>query len=390
MQATGNPANHSEEKLVEPPLPPSAPADPAVAKALADAIAAREVAGGICIVSGKEGVISVTVAGAADRATEKPIAEDTMFWIASMTKPITASAVMMLTERGEFSLDDPVAMYLPEFSELRDEADNPVRITVRQCLMHVTGLAEVGGAETVGIQSLEKLMPLIAAKPVAFKPGSEWRYCQSSIQVAARIVEVVSGTSFPEYLQGRLFDPLEMKDTTFAPTDAQWKRIATAYARTGEGVDAKLEAAGEQMKSLRASSEGYPRASGGLYGTARDYERFARMILRGGEYEGVRYLSEASVKAMVTPQTGDLEVGFTPGNAWGIGWCVVAKPQGPTAGLHPESFGHGGAWGTQAWIDPVAERVQLLMVQRTNFPNSDASPLREAFHLAVRGGAAED
>ncbi len=231
-------------------------------------------------------------------------------------------------------------------------------------------------------------MPKIVEKPVQFAPGSRWQYCQSSINTAARVVEVVSGKPFSEFLEERLFGPLEMKDTTFYPNEEQLKRLAKSYRRTDEG---KLEVADLYFLGGKGITDRkrYPRANGGLFSTAGDYGRYARMILRGGEWDGVRYLKEESVKAMTSVLSGELETGFTPGNGWGLGWCVVREPQGVTEALSAGSFGHGGAFGTQAWIDPAKGRAYVLMVQRANFPNSDASELRAEFQKAGAGLVAE-
>jgi len=135
--------------------------------------------------------------------------------------------------------------------------------------------------------------------------------------------------------------------------------------------------------SPRRASQRFPAPNGGLFSTAGDYARFCQMVLRGGELDGKRYLKPETVKLMTTIQTGDLKTGFTDGNGWGLGWCVVREPQGVTAMLAKGSFGHGGAYGTQAWIDPEAKRVYILMVQRSNFPNSDDSPVRKAFQQSA-------
>ena len=127
----------------------------------------------------------------------------------------------------------------------------------------------------------------------------------------------------------------------------------------------------------------YPAANGGLFSTANDYGRFCQMLLNQGSFGGKQFLKPESVKLMDTIQTGDLKTGFTDGNGWGLGCCVVREPQGVTAVLSPGTFGHGGAYGTQAWIDPVKQRIYVLMVQRSNFPNSDASDVRAAFQNAA-------
>jgi CubicO group peptidase (beta-lactamase class C family) len=202
-------------------------------------------------------------------------------------------------------------------------------------------------------------------------------------------VEVVSGKPFDVFLQERLCGPLGMKDTTFYLTEAQLPRLATSYKRTEAGA---LEEAPNWILLGKAptSRDRFPAANGGLFSTAPDYARFARMILNGGELDGKRYLSSESVKLMTTLQSGELSTGFTPGNGWGLGWCVVRQPQGVTAMLSPGTFGHGGAYGTQAWIDPTAKRVYILMVQRANFPNADQSDVRKAFQAAAAKAIAHD
>jgi len=360
----------------------TAAANPAITAAMDRAIAAKEVAGAVTLVADPDRTLHLAAQGLADLEKQTPMREDTIFWIASMTKPVTGAAVMMLQDAGKLSVDDPVSKFLPEFKNLKDAAGREVVVTLKQCLTHSSGLSEVGPEEPDDITTLKDLMPLIVAKPVLFAPGTKWEYSQTSINTAARVVEVVSGLSFPDFLDQRLFIPLGMKDTTFYPSPAQAERIASSYTRT---PDARLEKAGLILLGSApiTSRERYPRANGGLFSTAADYAKFARMILRGGELDGKRYLSEAAVRQMTRVQSGDLVTGFTPGNGWGLGCCVIRQPQGPSATLSPGSHGHGGAYGTQAWIDPVKKRVHLLLVQRANFPNSDASTVRQAFHEAA-------
>jgi CubicO group peptidase (beta-lactamase class C family) len=178
-----------------------------------------------------------------------------------------------------------------------------------------------------------------------------------------------------------LFNPLGMKDTTFYPTSEQMARLATAYKRTGD----VLEPADIMMFHGQdlTSHDRYPAPNGGLFSTASDYGRFCQMILNHGEWAGHRYLKPQTVALMTSVQSGKLKTGFTPGNGWGLGWCVVRQPQGSTAMLSPGTHGHGGAYGTQAWIDPEKGLVFVLMVQRANFPNADDSPVRKAFQQAA-------
>jgi CubicO group peptidase (beta-lactamase class C family) len=356
---------------------------PAVSEAMDQAIAAKEIAGSVTLVASPDETLHLAANGFADLEKKIPMKQDSIFWIASMTKPVTGTAVMMMQDAGKLSVDDPVSKYLPEFKDLKDSTGNQVVVTLKQCLTHSSGLSEVTPQESGNVTTLKDLMPLIVAKPVQFAPGSKWQYCQTGINTAARVVEVVSGQDFPAFLDERLFVPLGMKDTTFYPTAEKAERIAASYARTDDG---KLEKTGLMFlgNAPVTRRERYPRANGGLFSTAGDYARFARMILRGGELDGRRYLSEKAVEQMTSVQSGDLVTGFTPGNGWGLGWCVIREPQGVSAALSPGTHGHGGAYGTQAWIDPVAKRVHLLMVQRANFPNSDGSDVRRAFHEAAK------
>jgi CubicO group peptidase (beta-lactamase class C family) len=222
-----------------------------------------------------------------------------------------------------------------------------------------------------------------------YEPGEKWKYTQSGINLAGRIVEVVSGMKFDEFLQKRLFDPLKMKDTTFYPTDAHKARMAVGYAKNKE--TGALDAA--PARAEYGSRERPPQGNGGLYSTPNDYARFCQMLLNRGSLDGKRYLSEMTFNVLTSVHTGNLETGFFQGNVygnrganygWGIGTCILRTPhEGVPAMLSPGTYGHGGAWGTQAWIDPVKGVAYLLMVQRSNFPNSDASDVRRAFQQAA-------
>jgi CubicO group peptidase (beta-lactamase class C family) len=351
---------------------------PAVAARMRQAVAEREVAGVVTVVAGPERIVHLDAAGPADVEASTMMAADSIFWIASMTKPVLAALLLMLQDQGLLSVDDPVDKYLPEFKGLRTKDDKPARITIRHLLTHTSGLGEITPDEARSIKTLAGAIPLYVARPVAFEPGTKWAYCQSSINTGARIIEVLSGQSFDDFAQKRLFGPLGMKDTTFYLTSAQLPRLAKSYRRTDKG---ELEATEIRFLNGHAptSRDRFPAANGGLFSTAQDYVRFCQMVLNGGELDGRRYLKADTVRLMTTVQTGDLQTGFTPGNGWGLGWCVVREPQGPTAMLSAGSFGHGGAYGTQAWIDAPKRRIYVLMVQRANFNNADASDVRRAF-----------
>jgi CubicO group peptidase (beta-lactamase class C family) len=339
-------------------------------------VESKEISGAVTLVADEEQILHLSATGLSDIGNQTPMTPESIFWIASMTKPITATAVMMMQDAGKLSVDDPVSKYLPEFT------GDKAAITIKQCLSHTSGLSDLKSEEAKNITTLAELMPPVVAKPLVFPPGSKWQYCQTGINTAARIVEVVSGKTFPDFLQERLFDPLGMKDTSFYPTEPQLPRIVPAYNRTTAGELEKAELPFLYGKSPSDRNR-YPMANGGLFSTAPDYAKFAQMILNGGESGGKRYLKQESVKQMTTVQTGDLVTGFTPGSAWGIGWSIVREPQGVSAALSPGSFGHGGRNGTQAWIDPVRKRIYLLMIQRADIGNSDASDIRREFQNAA-------
>jgi CubicO group peptidase (beta-lactamase class C family) len=358
------------------------PTIPPVVDQMQRFIDAKEIAGSATLVASRDTILHLDAAGLADVESGRPMATDTIFWIASMTKPITATAVMMLQDEGKVSVDDAVEKHLPEFGGLKLPDGAPATLTIRHLLTHTSGLAEITRDQALAATTLAEVTRLYAAQPVRFEPGTEWAYCQSGINTAARIVEVASGMPFEQFLDRRLFGPLGMKDTTFYLTEEQAERLATSYRRSEDG---QLESATISLLHGKGptSRDRFPAANGGLFSTAQDYARFCQMILGGGEYGGQRFLSLDAIGQMTALQTGALQTGFTPGNGWGLGWCVVRQPQEVTAVLSPGSFGHGGAYGTQAWIDPQKERIYILMVQRANFPNSDASEVRKAFQAAA-------
>ena len=191
----------------------------AIGERLRPLIDDHEIAGATTLVATRDGVVYLESIGKADIAHDKPMQPDTIFWIASMTKPITATAVLMLQDEGKLSVDDPVEKHLPEFKDLKTADGKPARLTIRHLLTHTSGMGEVAPAQASEIKNLAGLIPLHVAKPLAFEPGTKWVYCQSGINTAARIVEVVSGKPFEEFLEQRLFGPLGMKDTTFYLTE---------------------------------------------------------------------------------------------------------------------------------------------------------------------------
>ena len=357
------------------------PSIPAIHDRLEKSIAAKEIAGAVTLVATPEGIIHLDAAGNA-AMPNTAMGTDAIFWIASMSKPILGTLMLMLQDDGLLNVDDPVEKYLPEFKNLETADGKPANLTIRHLLTHTSGMGEITGAQARESKTLADVIPLYLAKPVSFTPGSKWSYCQSGINTAGRIAEVVTKTPLDKLLQDRLFGPLGMTDTTFYLTEKQMPRLAKSYKRTPAG-ELELTEIGFLNGKSATDHDRFPAPNGGLFSTATDYSRFCRMILRGGELDGKRYLKAETVKQMTTLQTGDLKTGFAPGHGWGLGWCVVREPQGITAMLSPGTFGHGGAYGTQAWIDPGTKRAYVLMVQRANFPNSDASEVRRGFQEAA-------
>ena len=365
------------------------PKVPGIGAAMQGMIAKQEVAGAVTVVVTKSRVLHLEADGFSDVAAKRPMTDDTLFWIASMTKPVTGVAILILQDEGKLTVGDPVAKYLPEFANLKTPSGKPANLTLTQILTHTSGLGEAGGPAAQEARTLADLVPLWLAAPMQYEPGEQWKYTQSGINAAARIVEVVSGMTFDAFVQKRIFDPLGMKDTTFYPTEAQRARLATAYARNKD--TGALEPV--PPRSDFGSRNTPPQGNGGLYSTATDYARFCQMLLNGGTFGGRRYLSERSMKLLTTSQTGDMPTGFFQTEAygnrgsnysWGIATCILRSPHdGVAAMLSPGTYGHGGAWGTQAWIDPVKGLAYVLMVQRSNFPNSDASEVRLDFQQAA-------
>lgn len=344
------------------------------------------ISGAVTLVATHNRVLSLDVVGQADVANQKPMRADSLFWIASMTKPVTAVAVLMLQDEGKLNVEDSVEKYLPEFKNqwlTKEKSSNTVTlvrparpITVRDLLTHTSGLGDVPAPRPDA--ALAELVMAYAQQPLRFPPGSKWEYCNSGINTLGRIVEVVSGQKIEKFLQHRVFNPLGMKDTTFWPTPGQAKRLAKTYkpGKDGKGLE---ETDIYFIKGGLSDRKRTPLPAGGLFSTAGDMACFYQMMLNGGELRGKRIMSREAVTLMTRTQSGDIKTGFTDGMSWGFGFQVVKEPQGVTAMLSPGTFGHGGAYATQSWADPKKDLIYILMIQRAGFPNGDNSPVRKAF-----------
>jgi CubicO group peptidase (beta-lactamase class C family) len=216
----------------------------------------------------------------------------------------------------------------------------------------------------------------VSQLPLMFEPGTKWSYCNSGIDTLGRIVEVLSGKSFEEFLQVRLFDKLKMTNTTFYPTPKQAERLATLYGKDKD----QLSEAPNAMIALPKNPK-HPIPAGGLVSNADDLARLYQCLLRGTEINGEYLLKKESFEAMTKTQTADIPTGFVDGMSFGYGFAVVKEPKGVTAMLSAGTYGHGGAFGTQGWIDPKNEVFFVLLIQRQGLPNGDASEMRKEFQM---------
>ncbi|MCB1206041.1 MAG: beta-lactamase family protein [Verrucomicrobiae bacterium] len=378
--------------LLSPALRAEEPSSP-IREGLESFVKDGSLAGAVAVFQ-HDGKTVTEVVGYRDLASQEPMKADSLFWIASMTKPVTAMAVLMLQEEGKLKVEDPISDYLPEFKNqmlVKEKDDEQVvlvkpsrPVTVRDLLTHTSGL--VGNspldADALDVLSLKEAVITYALSPLQFEPGTKWSYCNPGINTLGRLVEVASGEEYAAFLQRRIFDPLGMKDTTFWPTEAQLARLATSYK---PGPDGK----GLEPTTIRYLTEPFsnqkraPLAAGGLFSTADDLLKLYTMLLNGGEAGGKRYLSRETLALMTTDHTGDLKSGFTDGMGMGLGFQVVREPTGVTAMLSRGTYGHGGAHGTQGWIDPVKKTIHILLIQRAGLSNGDASPMRQAFQEAA-------
>ncbi len=351
-----------------------------------------EIAGAVALVADRDRILHVSAIGQGDIAAKRAMRADDLFWIASMTKPIAAVCVGILVDDGKLGFDDRVDQHLPEFRDLWAlEEQSPARrvlvkaarpITLRDLLTHTSGMGEYG---VYGPHwTLAEMIRAGAREPLKFQPGTKWGYSTAGIDTLCRVVEVAGGMPFAEFMQKRLLDPLDLKNTTWWLTrDQERARFATNYRR--DNATGKLNPTTiHYMYGGAVSDPGRPPLGGaGLFSTAADVATFYQMMLRGGELRGKRILKPETVAEMTRKQTGALTA--RPGMPWGLGFSVVEDPNAVKANatLSPGSFGHGGAHGTQSWADPTRGLVYVFMIQRAGTPGGDDSPMRRAFQSAA-------
>lgn len=359
-------------------------------------IEAGDVSGAVTLVARRGHIAHFEAQGFLDIESQTPLPTDAIFRLASMSKPITAVAIMMLVERGEVRLDDPVSRFIPEFANSDRvavprpggeqgeydlvTANRP--ITVRDLLTHGSGLVSGG----LGSRAANELAPRterdtlatyiakLGAVPLDFQPGTLWRYSGlAGFDVMSRIVEVVSGQDYDDWLDEHLFGPLGMPDTGFGFDGEQADRLPTYYTRGAEGL----------TPTPRPLNRIYHSGAGGMASSAEDYLQFAQMLLNDGELNGRRFLGTRTVEFMTANHTGDMVNGQfgrpARGMGFGLSMQVVQDPVAARLAVSKGAYGWAGGTGVSFWIEPAEEMISLYMVQ-----GGSGGQLRRAFENAVR------
>jgi CubicO group peptidase (beta-lactamase class C family) len=343
------------------------------------AVQKNQAAGIVTLVIEKGVVVHHDAVGMADIKDRRPMGKDDVFWIASMTKSINATALMILVEEGKLSLDEPAARWMPELAKVKlPNGSAPEKpISLRQLLSHTAGIAFPPRKATDGAVSLKSYTLSLVKAPLAFEPGSNYEYGFGPT-VAGRILETVSGMRYEDFLAEKIFNPLKMKDTQFNPDDSHRARTARTY--TLDETTGNLVPGHNPFVMPDSQTKRMVEPSGGLFSTASDMGRFYTMIANGGELDGVRILSAAAVKDMTTPVVaGGKKQGYA------AGWQVNTESQHPSPAMPLGSMGHGGAFGTHGWVDPQHGIVTVFMVQNVLVP--EGGKPKEAFHRIVAAAA---
>ena len=363
-------------------------------------IDAGSISGAVTLVARHGKIAHLEAHGLMDIESKRAMPKDGVFRLASMSKPITAVAVMMMIEEGKVRLSDPVSRFIPEFKSMKVAVAKPNargggaapaspggpggrggpppevdlvsatrEITIRDLLTHGSGLmsnglgnATAGAAATRGPDdTLATYIPKLGAVALDFQPGTLWRYSGlAGFDVLSRVVEIASGKPYDQFLRERLFDPLGMKDTGFALTPAIQPRLVTLYRRGQNGLERVPDQSG-------LSSATYFSGAGGLVSTAEDYAQFATMLVNGGELNGRRYLSPRTIELMASNRTGEMaggQMGMSPkGIGFGLGVQVVEDPVAADRRVSKGAWGWAGAYGTNVHIEPAADMVQIILMQ---------------------------
>ncbi|MCR2834137.1 serine hydrolase domain-containing protein [Parerythrobacter lacustris] len=383
-----------------------------IAAFLERAVAEERTAGASALVWQGGSETCFTAAGMADREAQKPFTRDTLVQIFSMTKPVTGVALMQLWEEGKFGLDDPLEWHLPQFAGLmvadgEDAQGNPLlrapsrKVTVRDVMRHTAGFTygADGAPDNPSDRAWERLQPLspdktlaefadaMAQVPLLSDPGARWHY-SAGVDVQARLVEVLSGQRFEDYVRQHIFQPLGMADSGWSRNQADLPRLAKIYIADDGGTLAPMP----RDLWLEANFAGKPMTMGGsgIVTTVDDYARFARMLLGEGALESVRLLQPSTVRLMATDQ---LDPRIGPENrSWLVGkgsggfgldvFVRTAPPRSPEENRGTEGeFFWDGYPSMLFWVDPRQDMVVILATQKIPFDNA----LHHDFRAAVYG-----
>ena len=344
-------------------------------------IDAHDISGAVTLVARRGAVVHFEAHGLMDLEARKPMRKDAMFWIASMSKPVTGAAILMLLEEGKVRLKDPVSKFIPEFKDMkvampREGSAPPTffnvpatrEVTVQDLLTHVSGLLSggaAGAAESVKIrrqpnETLSQYVPRLGSMPLDFQPGTRWNYSPgAAFDTLGRIVEIASGQTFDAFLKQRVFGPLNMGQITFHPTGDARERVVTAYKRGDTAM--------ERMSTDQwLSNSVYHSGAGGLFSTAEDYLQFGQMLLNGGQLRGERLLSPRTDDLMAAVHAPDTLPGRSKGRSYGLSVQVINDATAAGIRVSDGSYGWDGAYGTHFWIDPKEKVVGIMMIQTTN------------------------
>ena len=328
-------------------------------------------------------IVHLKTQGYMDVENEILLQEDSIFRIASMTKPIASIALMILWEEGHFQLNDPVSKFIPSFSQTKVSStgdvsgktgtlENPKReITIRDMLTHTAGLANsyIGNRQAYrramnlprpksNAEQIDRLSKL----PLNYHPGEQWQY-SAATNVVGHLVEIISGQSLDIFLEERIFMPLDMKDTHFYLEDTKGGRLTAQYV-PGKNNKIKLQDPGSEKSRWITSPRNIFSGGGGLVSTARDYLRFQQMVLNAGELNGIRILAPSTVSLILENHTDDLPIWLTgPGTGFGLGYGVIVDRGKASTPLSEGSAYWGGAYCTISWIDREKDLVGLMMTQ---------------------------
>ena len=338
-----------------------------------------QIAGTVTLFAHKGQVVHFEAAGYQDAEARKPMTKDSIFQIMSMTKPMVATAFMMLAEEGKVALTDPVEKHLPEFrgqmmiAERMADGSRRVKkpsrpITLRDLMTHTSGLASNPPAGLDGLyqkmdRSLADAVLVYSQMPLEFEPGSEWRYSNPGIATLGRIIEVASDQPFEKFMADRLWTPLGMKDTFLFPPEEKKARICAVHAlKAGKLGHADGSILGGSALSYRAGAK-YSAPEFGAYSTASDLLAFYEMTRNNGVHQGKRLMSKAAIDTMTALHTGELRSGHMTGTGFGLAWEVVKENTGTLNFLSVGTYGHGGAFGTHGWVDRARDAVGVYLVQ---------------------------